>query len=260
MSAVTAGPGSGGPKLALVIADRLRERIVRGDIVVGDTLPIEAELTVELGVSRFVVREAMRILEVEGFLDIRRGAGGGPRVRHPGIGVAAQMMGAQLQLQGVPVVQVWDVRTDLVLAAIAEVAVAPNASTTTELEVAVAELAAAELDHVEFPARWIDLTEGLVWLAGNAARFVLVRALHDLTERQLRAATAGADAQSAARFRTLIVQSCAKLVAAIGAGDVHAASEEFRSQSAAKAAGMAALFGSTATGLDIFPASTGDEV
>jgi DNA-binding GntR family transcriptional regulator len=56
------------------IRDQIRNRIVRGEMAPGSKM-IERELATELGVSRVPVREALRMLETEGFVDVipRRG-------------------------------------------------------------------------------------------------------------------------------------------------------------------------------------------
>jgi GntR family transcriptional repressor for pyruvate dehydrogenase complex len=72
------------PKASDVLADQLRERILNGEIAAGATLPPERDLVVQTRMSRATVREALRILEVQGLLDIRAGRGGGAFVRQPG--------------------------------------------------------------------------------------------------------------------------------------------------------------------------------
>jgi DNA-binding FadR family transcriptional regulator len=72
------------PKASDVLAEQLRERILEGDIAEGIALPSERDLVVQTRMSRATVREALRILEVQGLLDIRIGRGGGAFVRRPG--------------------------------------------------------------------------------------------------------------------------------------------------------------------------------
>jgi DNA-binding FadR family transcriptional regulator len=72
------------PKASDVLADQLRERILNGDIAEGMSLPSERDLVVQTRMSRATVREALRILEVQGLLVIRAGRGGGAFVRQPG--------------------------------------------------------------------------------------------------------------------------------------------------------------------------------
>jgi DNA-binding FadR family transcriptional regulator len=57
------------------VADQMRGLIERGDLATGSRLPAERELAQMLGVSRPTVREALIVLEVEGFIDIRMGSG-----------------------------------------------------------------------------------------------------------------------------------------------------------------------------------------
>jgi GntR family transcriptional repressor for pyruvate dehydrogenase complex len=46
----------------------------------GDSLPAEAAMLTQYGVSRESLREGLRLLEVQGLISIRRGPGGGPVV------------------------------------------------------------------------------------------------------------------------------------------------------------------------------------
>ena len=85
-------------KASLAIAAHFRARIARGELPAGRALPVERELMENFGVSKGVVREALRILETEGLVEVRRGTGGGPRVRHPLISEATVGMGVYLQI------------------------------------------------------------------------------------------------------------------------------------------------------------------
>lgn len=71
------------PKAAEVVAADVRRRIVRGELRADDALPPETELMSQFGISRPTLREALRILEAEGLVAIRRGARGGARVQAP---------------------------------------------------------------------------------------------------------------------------------------------------------------------------------
>lgn len=55
--------------------------IVRGDFKAGDTLAPEPELCVQLGVSRTVVREALKLLVAKGLIESRPGMGTSVRPR-----------------------------------------------------------------------------------------------------------------------------------------------------------------------------------
>jgi GntR family transcriptional repressor for pyruvate dehydrogenase complex len=62
-------------KLSLSIVDQLVEAIKAGGLPPGTALPAERVLAVQLGVSRSSVREAIRVLEHAGVLDVRTGSG-----------------------------------------------------------------------------------------------------------------------------------------------------------------------------------------
>lgn len=55
----------------------IKDAIFRGDYLPGESLPSEKDLSLLLGVSRPVLREALRALQTQGFLDVRRGSRGG---------------------------------------------------------------------------------------------------------------------------------------------------------------------------------------
>jgi GntR family transcriptional regulator len=57
------------------IADRLRERILHGDLAPGEALPSESELMAEFAVSRPTIRSALNILKTEGRVHARQGRG-----------------------------------------------------------------------------------------------------------------------------------------------------------------------------------------
>lgn len=59
------------------VLGQLKEAILRGQVKAGEKLPSERELTEEFQVSRGVVREAIRVLEMTGFVTMRQGPTGG---------------------------------------------------------------------------------------------------------------------------------------------------------------------------------------
>lgn len=57
------------------LAGELKRRLEAGDYPIGDKLPAERFIAEEMGVSRTVVREAIIMLEVEGYVEVRKGSG-----------------------------------------------------------------------------------------------------------------------------------------------------------------------------------------
>jgi len=72
------------PKASDILVDELRERILSGELAEGTTLPSERDLVEQTQMSRTTVREALRILEVQGLLRIVPGRAGGAVVQRPG--------------------------------------------------------------------------------------------------------------------------------------------------------------------------------
>ncbi len=56
-----------------LVVHRLRDAIAQGHLAVGEHLPSERELGEQLGVSRTIVREAMRVLASQGIVTVRQG-------------------------------------------------------------------------------------------------------------------------------------------------------------------------------------------
>lgn len=59
------------------IITQIQGRIQDGTIKEGDRLPSERDLAAQFEVSRNTVREALRTLEISGYIALKRGAGGG---------------------------------------------------------------------------------------------------------------------------------------------------------------------------------------
>ena len=54
---------------------QLKEQIAAGNYCVGDRLPPEREIALQLGVSRAVIREALIMLELQELVEVRKGSG-----------------------------------------------------------------------------------------------------------------------------------------------------------------------------------------
>ena len=57
------------------VAAELEDRVVTGEMAVGERLPSERDLAEVYGVSRAVVREALRLLAARGVVSVRQGSG-----------------------------------------------------------------------------------------------------------------------------------------------------------------------------------------
>jgi GntR family transcriptional repressor for pyruvate dehydrogenase complex len=80
-----ARPVKRGDKVSQAVARSIVRKIRNERLAVGAQLPPEAQMLQEYGVGRGSLREALRILEVQGLISIKPGPGGGPIVAgvHP---------------------------------------------------------------------------------------------------------------------------------------------------------------------------------
>jgi DNA-binding FadR family transcriptional regulator len=209
------------PKAAVVVAAGLRRGIVRGEFEPGDALPNETDLMALYDVSRPVVREALRIIESESLIVVKRGAGGGARVCRPDIGVAARHTALLLQLEGTTLADLFEARLTLEPDAVRRLAERRPAEAIQRLRESHAE----ELRLVDDPAAYAvhaaGFHEELIQAAGNKTLAVLGRLLLHIVEIHNQATLAlAADAVDVARSAS---ESHGKLIDLIEAGDADAA-------------------------------------
>jgi GntR family transcriptional repressor for pyruvate dehydrogenase complex len=81
------------------IVQQIKAKIFAGKLTPRDRLPSEKELAEQFGLSRITVRDALRILESQGLITIKVGAGGGAFVADPNMQSANDLMTDLLRLQ-----------------------------------------------------------------------------------------------------------------------------------------------------------------
>jgi DNA-binding FadR family transcriptional regulator len=167
-------------KSSEIVADRLRLAIVKGDIPKGDALPAEHELIESFGVGRATMREALRILETEGLLNVTRGAKGGAQVIGPTLGLAAHAVGMVLQGQGTRLADVQVARQIIEPPAARMVAERQSPETIKILT----ELLEAEKNSTpaDFPFAAMRFHEALIQLSGNHTLSIFLMVLHEIHE------------------------------------------------------------------------------
>lgn len=76
------------------VALQIQSALYAGKLKVGDRLPNERDLGEIFGVSRATLREAFRLLETLGVIEVRRGTHGGAFIVEPGAEQAGMLLGA----------------------------------------------------------------------------------------------------------------------------------------------------------------------
>lgn len=96
------------PKRSEQMALTLIRRVVEQGLREGDKLPHEADLLEEYGVSRSSLREALRLLEVQGMIRIRPGPGAGTEVGRVTAGNLAPTLALYLLMNRITLNQLLD--------------------------------------------------------------------------------------------------------------------------------------------------------
>jgi DNA-binding FadR family transcriptional regulator len=173
-------------RLAEMVADQLRERIVSGQLGDGDVLPGLDRLVQEFGVSPPSLREALRILENEGLITVRRGHLGGAVVHRPHPEAAAYLFGLVLQAGAVPVADLVTALGHLEPLCARLCATRPNRGRTVVPLLRKLHRASEAVidDAVAFERACQRFHDGLVEGCGNASIAHLVSALEWLWRHQ----------------------------------------------------------------------------
>jgi GntR family transcriptional regulator, transcriptional repressor for pyruvate dehydrogenase complex len=95
------------------ICERIREQLALGQLRPGDKLPPERDLAQQLGVSRNVLREALRSLEMAGVLRLQKGVKGGAFIREGDTSRMNVVMRDMLSLGTISVRELSEARIDV---------------------------------------------------------------------------------------------------------------------------------------------------
>lgn len=92
------------------LVDRIKQEIFQRALQPGDRLPHERALAEQYGIGRSAVREALRVLEIQGLVQVRHGYRGGVFVAEPGASPLLSALDASLRLDHVGVDELYDAR------------------------------------------------------------------------------------------------------------------------------------------------------
>ncbi len=100
-------------RLADSVSEQIKESIFQGAYQNGEKIPSEYELVGSFGVSRVIIREAIRNLEQSGLVEIRRGPKGGAFVKALDHLAASQVIKDLFRLAKGTVKEVMEVRLEI---------------------------------------------------------------------------------------------------------------------------------------------------
>lgn len=177
------------PRLADVVADRIREQILSGELADRERLPPLDALLGRFGVSAPSMREALRVLEAEGLLEVQRGSVGGAVVRRPTASTAAYTMALILRSKGTPKGDVAEAIALLEPICAGLCAERPDREQAVVRQLRTLNAAARDLadgDEVAYNETMLDFHRTLVRRCGNDTLALLNRALGHIWAPEVR--------------------------------------------------------------------------
>ena len=182
------------------VVETITDLILSGDLENDMTLPTESELCDNLGVSRSVLREAMKMLGTKGLVEIKQGVG--TVVKRPSEYVSIEALHNYIQLNQVSLGQVMDIRIPIEietarLAAInrTQEHLAAMEKTLTEMDSNRSDIdACVEADH--------EFHDVLVSSTGNPLFFIVTHSIAKFLSF-LRVVTIGSVAETVDQHRAI---------------------------------------------------------
>jgi DNA-binding FadR family transcriptional regulator len=171
------------PKLPELMAGDVRRRIMAGELNEGDALPPEAELMQRYNISRPSLREALRILESEALIVVRRGGLGGATVKRPTLEVTARHFGLILQDRGAQVEDVYRARAVLEPPAVGDLARVASPAQVAALRDRLAEAGKTVGSAAAYAHAISEFREFMIGLTGNVTISLLVRLVDEVLEK-----------------------------------------------------------------------------
>jgi GntR family transcriptional repressor for pyruvate dehydrogenase complex len=173
------------PKAAVLVAAQLRRQIVNGKLKPGDKLQPESVLQSEFAISRPTMREALRLLESESLITIKRGKHGGARVMSIDLGAIASQVGVFLQIEGTTLEDVWLARTVIEPPAAGLLATTRNPAALAALEANIAAARdAADNDLIRYADLAAEFSMLITRHCGNRTIHLLASLIYDIIRRQ----------------------------------------------------------------------------
>jgi GntR family transcriptional regulator, transcriptional repressor for pyruvate dehydrogenase complex len=215
------------PKTAELVAGTLRRMVVDGQLKEGDFLPNEAELMAHFGVSRPTLREAVRVLESERLVEVRRGSRTGARVRVPGPEIVARPAGLLLELSGATIADLLTAKAGIEPLAARLLAESGSPDAFDELEQLLEQLVAEGHQSPRLAESTGLFHLRVVQLSGNETLAIVAGMLHEITVRHTAFVFKERRPVSKADFEKLI-RSYHKLLQFLRAGDAAGAETHWR--------------------------------
>ncbi|MEP7740014.1 FCD domain-containing protein [Nocardioides sp. 31GB23] len=166
-------------KISEIVARQVLNEIASQGLEVGARLPPEAVMLQKYGVARGSLREALRVLEFQGFIRIRPGVGGGPVVRAVSTHDFARVSSMFFHRAGATIEELFDARMSL------EAQMAAHAARFRDPEL-MRQLRLNVEQDLEQDAGVRDFHDIITGLSGNRVLNLLARSIKDMYAERVR--------------------------------------------------------------------------
>ena len=169
------------------VVDQIESAVLDGQLRPGDLLPAERELRERFGISRGTLREALRVLEEKGIIEIRLGINGGAVIREATTDQVSENLAFLIRHRKVSLVELAEFREGvegIVTAMAAKRAGADDVKRLTALLEEARSFYARGLSHWDSFVRVDEkIHMALAEIAGNTIYRFILRTVHDNIHR-----------------------------------------------------------------------------
>lgn len=206
-----------------LVCERVREKLLQGELKPGDKLPPERDLATQLGVSRNVVREALRSLEIAGVVALKKGVKGGAFIQEGAASSITQAMSDLITLRAVSLKDLFEARVMILEMVIDRVFTSGKPVDLSKLEEVIERTArAARNNEIAERVRIArEFYHELAALTGNTAIIFMVDSQTELVQTFLRYRVGELDAET-------LIASREGFLASLKAGELDAAKANLR--------------------------------
>jgi len=169
------------------VVEQIQEAILDGRLTAGQTLPAERELKEMLSISRGTLREALRVLEQKGLIEIRLGVGGGSVVKDVDTDQISESLGLLIRAQKVSLNHLAQFREDVEGIVAARAAESRSAADIRKLRDLLAQANESVRKGSSHRQAFIDVDKRihttLARITGNPVYISVLTSIHDNIHR-----------------------------------------------------------------------------
>jgi GntR family transcriptional regulator, transcriptional repressor for pyruvate dehydrogenase complex len=166
---------------------QIEQKILDGDLRVGERLPSERELAEALGVSRASIREALRALEVMGIIESRIGSGreSGSFISGKSNAALGNLLRLHMALAQISLADLVDIRSELEQSNARRAALQRTDEDLSHLRSVLESMRSASLRYEEFNKLDTEFHVSIAQASKNALATDLMQALRDAVRHKM---------------------------------------------------------------------------